>query len=262
MPVIEGIYQPTPADLIRIRPKSDMFKVSGDGVFSTLQGEGITAGEPAVFLRLHYCNLACGINGGWQCDTGYTWDKNREEYWKEPMDWGFAETAAKIESSWQEKFGVRSAKRLVVTGGEPLLQQRKIAELLARLPDWQVEIETNGTIAPIPELAGCQFNCSPKLANSGNSLAKRYKPEVLAAINKLPRSQFKFVVSDVSDLAEVERIINECALEAEKVLIMPEGVTVEAVMAHAGMIKEAVRTKGWQITLRKQLEWFGSKRRT
>ena len=59
-------YQVTVDDRLRIKPQADMLKVSGDQIFATLQGEGVTAGSKAIFLRLHFCNLACGKESGWQ----------------------------------------------------------------------------------------------------------------------------------------------------------------------------------------------------
>lgn len=256
------VYKPTKADIERLRPTPDKLKVSSDGVFATLQGEGITAGCPSVFLRLHFCNLACGVPNGWKCDTRYTWDRTRSEYWQEPKDWSYGETSLRIESAWVSRFGKNQEKRLVVTGGEPLVQQRKIARLLEELPEWEIEIETNGTIMPISELRGCQFNCSPKLENSGNSFQRRYKPEVLKVINKLPKSQFKFVVVEVSDLEEIDRIANGCDLSSDKIQVMPEGQTAEEVKIHADRIRQAVETQGWEITLRNQLIWYGPKRKT
>jgi len=256
------IYRPTEEDLKRIISKPDRLKVSGDGVFATLQGEGITAGCPSIFLRLHFCNLTCGVPNGWRCDTGYTWDRTRAEFWQEPADWSYDETVLRIKQEWRGSFGNNGSKRLVITGGEPLVQQRKIARLLEMLTGWEVEIETNGTMAPIPELHYCQFNCSPKLANSGNSLERRYKPKVLRIINKLARSQFKFVVKDLTDLEEVDKIVEECTLDSEKIVIMPEGQTTEEVDRHADIVREAVEARGWKMTLRNQLIWFGSKRRT
>lgn len=258
----ETIYQPTVEEIVRIKPTPDKLKVSGDGVFATLQGEGVTAGLPSVFLRLHFCNLTCGVPNGWKCDTGYTWNKTKPEFWQEPEDWPYQETALRAEDAWNAEFADNQGKRLVITGGEPLIQQRKIAKLLAYLPGWTIEIETNGTILPIPELLGCQFNCSPKLENSGNSFQRRYRPEVLKTINRLPKSQFKFVVVEPSDLEEVDRIVTECGLNPEKILIMPEGQTAEEVEIHASKVKEDVEARGWKITLRNQLIWYGPKRRT
>ena len=45
--------------------------------FYSIQGEGLTVGVPAVFLRLQGCNLDCGSSGGsWVCDTEAVWNKN------------------------------------------------------------------------------------------------------------------------------------------------------------------------------------------
>jgi len=259
---------PTPEDLERIRPVPNMLKVSGDGAFATLQGEGLlvenggTAGLSAVFLRLHYCNLACGLGGGWKCDTGYTWDKRRREFWQEPEDWSCEQTVKKIENEWQRVFGnTKEHERLVITGGEPLLQQKKILDLLQFLPQWEVEIETNGTVKPIKGLNYCQFNCSPKLENSGNPLIKRYRPDVLRCINSLSNSWFKFVVVTLPDLDEIEQIAEECRLDNKKILIMPEGHTSETVSSHAESLESEIVKRGWKMALRHQLRWFGAKRR-
>lgn len=143
-----------------------------------------------------------------------------------------------------------------------MLQQRKIAELLRKLSGWKIEIETNGTIMPIPDLHTCQFNCSPKLENSGNPLNRRYKPEVLREINSLKRSCFKFVVVDLRDLDEIGQIVKDCGLDSNKIFVMPEGHTKEDVDAHRRKIKDRVAAMGWRITLRNQLIWFVSERRT
>lgn len=255
-------YRPSVADIERLKPKADMLKVSGDRVFATLQGEGVTAGLPSVFLRLHYCNLTCGLPIGWKCDTTYTWDSRIPEFWKEPEDWSYVKAASLVEEAWDAKFGDKQERRLVVTGGEPLIQQRKLAKLLELLRGWRVEIETNGTITPIPVLQTRQFNCSPKLENSGNNKARRYNPSALRAINALPNSWFKFVVSDISDLDEIGEIVRDCGLNEDKLLIMPEGQTADVVEGHAQLVRDAVNERGWKITMRNQLIWYGDKRRT
>ncbi len=263
-------YQPSEKERQNIAIKQRCFKVSGDKVFATLQGEGLfekeggSAGCPAVFFRLQFCNLHCGQKGGWKCDTGYTWDTSREEYWTEPEDWTIEKTTNEIEKAWNEKFADidPKKKRAVITGGEPLLQQTLIIELVKKMPNWQFEIETNGTITPDIKLSKCQINCSPKLENSGNEKLLRHKSEVLRTINSFPISWFKFVVNNVSDFEEIKLIVSECNLKAEKILIMPEGFTLEAVNGHLKAVEKDVTNLGWRITNRNQLLWFGSKRRT
>jgi len=255
-------YIPTPEDRARIMPKEGRLKVSGDGIFATRQGEGVTAGMNTIFIRLHFCNLACGRDRGWKCDTKYTWDNRSREFWQEPIDMKPEDVAKAAEESWSEAFGDASGHRVVVTGGEPLLQQKKLALLFSFLPNWAVEIETNGTIAPLPELSDCQFNCSPKLANSGNTVDRRYRPEALRNIALLPNSWFKFVVCREGDLDEIDQIVKDCNIPSNSVLIMPEGRDASLIAKQADSLKDQVSRRGWGITLRNQLVWFGDKRRT
>lgn len=242
------IYRPTPDERYRLKMKPDQFKVSGDRVFFTLQGEGQSIGKPAVFLRLHLCNLRCS----W-CDTKYTWDKNSREFWQEGEDWNFQHTFEEISS--------HTAKRLVITGGEPMLQQGRIANFIELIPEWDIEIETNGTIAPFPLLAQrCQFNVSPKLENSDNSLQLRYKPEVLKVFNELPRTTFKFVVQAERDFEEIDRIVDECKLDPSKIIIMSEGTTQEEIRNHALSVSEQVKQRGWRLLPRLQIMLWDEKR--
>lgn len=243
------IYKPTPDERLRLKMKPEQFKVSGDQVFFTLQGEGETIGTPAVFLRLHFCNLHCG----W-CDTKYTWDKNSREFWQEGEDWDFQHTLEEVSS--------HTAKRLVITGGEPMLQQGRIAEFMELIPDWEIEIETNGTIAPLPLLSQrCQFNVSPKLENSGNTLKLRYKPEVLKVFNELPKTTFKFVVQSERDLDEIDQIVDEYELDSSKIIIMPEGTTQEEIRNHALSVSEQIKQRGWRLLPRLQVMLWGAKRK-
>jgi len=233
-----------------LKAKPDSLLVSGDKTFFTLQGEGQSLGRPAVFLRLHLCNLHCS----W-CDTRYTWDKNLPEYYKEPERWNFDKTLAEI-----SKYPVR---RLVITGGEPLLHQRALDNFLDRLDGWQIEIETNGTLLPTQKMIDkeVQFNVSPKLENSGNQPGLRYRPEVLRKFNELPNTTFKFVVTSQEDISEIERIVNECQLDSEKIILMPEGTTQEAQGEHGRAVAELCKEKGWRLVPRLQVLLWGAKRR-
>src|SRR3989344_6051962 len=96
-------YKPTPEEVASLKVKPGQFKVSGDQVFFTFQGEGQSIGKPAVFLRLHLCNLHCG----W-CDTKYTWDKKSPEFWQEGEDWTLEQAVQNVSQF--------PANRLVITG--------------------------------------------------------------------------------------------------------------------------------------------------
>lgn len=241
-------YIPTPEDKARIKLSKDMLKVSGDGVFFTLQGEGVNIGLPAVFLRLQLCNLACN----W-CDTKYTWDSTSREFWTENQDWSVDQTTAQITQF--------NSNRLVVTGGEPLIQQVGIEQVVRNLPDWNTEIETNGTLAPNDYLAeNVAFNVSPKLAHSGNNQVRRYKPEVLKAFNQLDKSSFKFVVKDKEDFDEIDRIVDDCDLNPQKMIVMPEGRSQAEVANNGLKVVESVKSRGWRLLPRMHVMLWGDQR--
>jgi organic radical activating enzyme len=130
------------------------------------------------------------------------------------------------------------------------------------MPDWNFEIETNGTIMPSKkQLHGCQFNCSPKLENSGNMKVTRIKPEVLKALNKVD-TQFKFVVMSEADVEESERdFIIPMNLDINKIVLMPQGVTAKEVADNAKIVVEIAKKKGYRLLNRLQVDIWGAKRR-
>lgn len=230
-------------------------RVSGDKVFYTLQGEGPSMGAPASFLRLHNCNLKCS----W-CDAWYTWNTDSAEFWTESVLWTIEETRKNIASSW----GCGNSdipRKLVITGGEPLIQQQGIEQLVTDMKDWSIEIETNGTILPSEYLIDrCQFNCSPKLSNSGNQIQRRIRADVLIALNQA-NTNFKFVVRDEDDVEEVDAdFIRSFSLDPQKIILMPEGVTMEEVAENAKKIVELVKKKGYRLLNRLQCDIWGARR--
>lgn len=236
--------------------KKNHLKVSGDGVFYTLQGEGISMGQPAVFLRLHFCNLRCV----W-CDAYYTWNPSSDEFWTELQDWSISKTLQRIKVAWKCESAAKG-KRLIITGGEPLLQKNMLDVLIDRLPDWSIEIETNGTIMPTPnQLARCQFNCSPKLNNSKNIKAARYKTEVIRELNKV-NTVFKFVILSPRDLDEIEDdFVKTELISVDKILVMPQGVTSQEVWSNAKKIVEIVKVKGYRMMGRLHVDIWGARRK-
>jgi 7-carboxy-7-deazaguanine synthase len=238
-------------DIKDIAIKAGLLRMSGDGFFTTLQGEGPTLGYPAVFARLHHCNLACT----W-CDAFYTWNKDSEEFWTESWPAAYQYVVDQLEDQWMESVGTMQERRVVWTGGEPLMQKTQIDAVMQLLwssgaPFWHPEIETNGTIMPTQlQLDNYQFNVSPKIPSSGNGTAKALKPKVIRAINKV-NSTFKFVCSNEDDLWQVEFYYGDL-IDQNKILIMPEGVTEEFITPNARVLAPLVLSRGWRMTPRFQ----------
>ena len=156
-------------------------------IFRSIQGEGVHAGEPTIFIRLSGCNLKCA----W-CDTQYH-DEGREISVGEVID------------EVEMLFDVDNILPLIcITGGEPLLQSGA-AKLAAHLilMGYDVSIETNGTQHPFffsdlgdHQLARLSYSVDFKLPSSG-----QYKPENILTLTKFdrPHNSIKFVISSNFD---------------------------------------------------------------
>ena len=206
-------------------------------IFHSIQGEGKNAGKPAVFLRLGGCNLACK----W-CDTRYTWHPKHSDN----QTWTIEKIIQKI-----KKFHV---KHLVITGGEPLLQQDGLKELLEKLKGYTVELETNGSESC--KISGLieQINCSPKLKNSGNpAYPLRLKPT-----NK--KVLYKFVIQKGEDLKEVNAFIRKYKIPKEKVYLMPEGTSRSTILKGSDWLIDICKKEGYNFSPRLHILLFGNKR--
>ncbi len=197
-------------------------------IFYSIQGEGPNVGKPAVFLRLAGCNLRCK----W-CDTKHA-----------------LRASAKCEvpsAKILKEIKKYKCKHLVITGGEPTLQQDALIPLLERLKGYYIEIETNGSLKLRINKYLEQINCSPKLKNSGN---KPY-PLKIKPTNK--KVAYKFVVAKKSDMKEVENYIKSSKIPTNKVWLMPEGVNKTVVQERSKWIIEICRKNGYNFSPRLQI---------
>jgi 7-carboxy-7-deazaguanine synthase len=98
--------------------------------FISINGEGVRAGEPALFIRFKGCNLACGY-----CDT----------MWANEPACPFEERSPEDLAAFALSSGIRN---VTLTGGEPLLQRdiKKLVRLLLEA-GLRVEVETNGAVS-------------------------------------------------------------------------------------------------------------------
>lgn len=217
----------------------------------TFQGEGPTLGRRAAFVRLGRCNLDCA----W-CDTPFSWDWDRYD----PA----VELSRRTVDDVVAEVGDMGVDRVVITGGEPLLQQRRLVPFLDACADrgWAVEIETNGTLAPSRELADRveHFTVSPKLANSGVDPRKAVVPDALRAFVATGKAAFKFVVAAVPDLDEVATLVETNGIDPATVYVMPEGTTAEAVLGGLRRLAEPTCARGWHLTARLHVLLWGDER--
>ncbi len=226
--------------------------------FVSIQGEGKLTGVPSWFVRTSGCNLRCS----W-CDTPYaSWTP---EGGRRSVDELLVEARAS---------GVKHA---VLTGGEPMMFA-EISALSTALRDagMHVTIETAGTIDQPGVYAGL-MSISPKLSNSTpvgdprdpsgawseRHEQRRLNTEVLnALIARFPDRQLKFVVSDPSDLGEIERVLTGLSgWAASDVMLMPEGVTTPDPEKVRWVVRACLQ-RGWRYCGRLHIELFGDTRRT
>lgn len=234
-------------------------------IFASLQGEGPSIGRPSVFVRLSRCNLACV----W-CDTAYTWrftGDNRPHRAGESFS-RKANQVAMDERDVAQKILMLDPERLVVTGGEPLLQASALTKLIGLLreirPRMHVEIETNGTVEAPPSLDRMidQYNVSPKLAHSGNSADLALIPERLHAYALDPRAFFKFVIATPADLDEVLALQQDHDIHSSRLQLMPEGTNSADLYRRMHWLAPLAMEHGLRLTDRLHIHVYGDTRGT
>lgn len=167
--------------------------------FTSIDGEGPSAGELATFIRFLGCDLCCS----W-CDTKYSWNG---EVKAEPM------TAAKIYNYIKQS----GANSVTLTGGEPLIQKEigELIELLAKDENLIIRVETHGgvDIAPFKKRfkghgSRVQFVVDFKLPTSkmmDKMCLDNFK-------NVTTHDTYKFVIASVQDLNKAIQLITEMDL--------------------------------------------------
>lgn len=218
-------------------------------IYKSIQGEGLLCGQESTFVRASGCNLRC-----WFCDTPFaSWQPQGD-------DFSVEEIVAEVT--------LLGASHVVVTGGEPML----FAELiplcrLLRERDFHVTIETAGTLhLPIE----CDLmSISPKMANSGPDpnehprWAKRHhetreRRDVIRRLIGEHDYQLKFVIEEPADCNDVLEYVEQVSeIDRDRVLLMPQGTTLEQLEAKAEWLNAYCQSHGFRFCPRRQIEWFG-----
>ncbi|MFT4176249.1 MAG: 7-carboxy-7-deazaguanine synthase QueE [Luteolibacter sp.] len=242
----------------------------GDGpeIFHTIQGEGINVGAPAVFIRASRCNLHCS----W-CDTDHTWNFTGTP-WSHEKDAqpGYSKhrtedvTFEMTPEEAAEKILGYPCDRTVITGGEPLLQEKAFLEMIRiireRNPGHAFEVETNGTRTPSVDFADAvdQFNVSPKLSNALMPESLRIKSDALRFFASTAKAWFKFVVATPEDLEEIEALCAAHGIPKSQVLLMPEGRTPDELEKTSPWLADLCRDRNYRFADRLHIRIWGDKR--
>lgn len=211
-------------------------------IFASIDGEGSRQGLLTTFLRLHDCNIRCSY-----CDTTYSYG----------IDSIFTEMTVAEVADVIESLGNH---RITITGGEPLLQEAAIVELIDELNRRKAEtmqdntsgqagstciididkfdkremlnnslydfnIETNGTIIPSFHRDNVWFTYDYK---TPSSLAEESMNIDIFKV-ATERDLIKFVVGSPEDLDCMRRIIDQYPTAAQ-IYVSPVWGQIEAVL--------------------------------
>lgn len=257
---------------------------TGQNFPGTFQGEGKLLGVPVLFVRTAGCNLRCvwDMPDGTvsPCDTPLSsFDLRGAEYW----------SVGDVVETLAQNLGL--IRHVVISGGEPMLQNealRELCQLLKSELGVHITIETNATIFD-QELALHVdfFSLSPKLKSSVPDKAKLKKLNLsgfdnfsllhekrrlnIEAIQHfidhrkkaiLPGYdlQFKFVITSKEEEAEVKRLLKRTiGWKNDDVVLMPVGINERELAASTETCWTMAVQNGWRFSPRLHIDLFGDK---
>lgn len=149
-------------------------------IFQSVQGEGPHTGRIAVFVRLGMCNFRCS----W-CDTTYSFDNFRDM----------------TEDEILSEISKYASKYVIITGGEPFLQDLTLLLQKLKAAGYFVACETNGSLAPDYLEYFDLVVISPKGPSAG-----QYKNSVDKVVEKSRAPVLKIVIANDGDIKFAQQL--------------------------------------------------------
>ena len=157
-------------------------------IFYSIQGEGRWTGLPNIFVRTAGCNLRCTY-----CDTKYAYFDGKDMSIKDIL----------------RKIGEYPCKKICLTGGEPLLQDR-IVQLIDSLSkeNYHICIETNGSQSLDKIVNKKNLMISMDIKCPSSEMHEKMNFDNLSILEE--KDQLKFVIKDKEDYDYAKKIIERC----------------------------------------------------
>jgi len=261
--------------LIKANPKftkkgreyKDLYLDIVEFFYDSIQGEGITTGYPAAFLRLQGCTLNCKY-----CDTKLIRDKGNPYTFTELFK--LMEQCEDCEGRINLIQRLKSGQHLVITGGSPLKQQEQLIGFLQLFTTYYkfkpfIELENECTITPHTDMLRMVniWNNSPKLSNSGNPYFIRYKPDIIKLLSCLSnfwcenKSWFKFVIcSPNEDWEEIKTdFIAPGYILKKQIILMPQGRTKKEILKNSPAVVKLAVQENVRFSLREHIVLWNNK---
>lgn len=202
-------------------------------IFASIDGEGKRQGSLTTFLRLHDCNIRCSY-----CDTLYSYGPQST----------FESMSIRAVADIIEQLGNH---RITITGGEPLLQEQAVIELIDELtkrnPQYDFNIETNGTIVPSFQRDNVWFTYDYKMPSSLAEDSMNLDIFKIATAEDI----IKFVVGSVQDLDRMDEVLKTYPTNGQ-IFVSPVWGNIEG-----AMIVDYMKAHNWQnVKLQLQIHKF------
>ena len=191
-------------------------------IFASIDGEGKRQGCLTTFLRLHDCNIRCSY-----CDTLYSYGPEST----------FESMSIQAVADIIEQLGNH---RITITGGEPLLQEQAVIELIDELtkrnPQYDFNIETNGTIVPSFQRENVWFTYDYKMPSSLAEDSMNLDIFKMATAEDI----IKFVVGSVQDLDRMDEVLKTYPTNGQ-IFVSPVWGNIEG-----ATIVDYMKAQDWQ----------------